>query len=50
LFRLYFGVIIKTDIAFLRGKADIEIVLSQTIGLVDQEGVAAVGGFIRSLR
>ncbi len=47
---LGFGVKTKTDIDFLRGKADIAVVGSQTIRLVDKEGVGAVGEFIRSLR
>jgi len=47
---LGFGVKDKTDVDFLIGKADIAVIGSQTIRLVDQEGVDAVGGFIRSLR
>jgi tryptophan synthase alpha chain len=35
---------------FLKAKADIAVVGSQTIRLVDEEGVGAVGEFIRSLR
>ena len=47
---LGFGVKEKKDVDFLRGKADIAVVGSQTIRLVDQEGVGAVGEFIKSLR
>jgi tryptophan synthase alpha chain len=46
---LGFGVKDKTDVDFLKGKADIAVIGSQTIRLVDQEGVGAVGGFIKSL-
>ena len=47
---LGFGVKEKSDIDFLRGKVDIAVVGSQTIRLVDESGVDAVGGFIRELR
>ncbi|MFC1828932.1 tryptophan synthase subunit alpha [Thermodesulfobacteriota bacterium] len=47
---LGFGVQEKSDVDFLRGKADIAVVGSQTIRLVDTSGVDAVGGFIRALR
>lgn len=47
---LGFGVKSKTDIDFLKGKVDIAVVGSQTIRLVDKEGIGTVGGFIRSLR
>ncbi|MGD2151368.1 MAG: tryptophan synthase subunit alpha [Desulfobacterales bacterium] len=47
---LGFGVKEKEDVDFLKGKADIAVVGSQTIRLVDQEGVGAVGQFIKSLR
>jgi len=46
---LGFGVKDKTDVDFLKGKADIAVIGSQTIRLVDQEGVGAVNGFIKSL-
>lgn len=45
-----FGVQDAEDVAFLRGKVDIAVVGSATLRLVDQQGVAAVGGFIRGLR
>ncbi|MBW1728702.1 MAG: tryptophan synthase subunit alpha [Deltaproteobacteria bacterium] len=47
---LGFGVKEKEDVDFLKGKADIAVVGSQTIRLVDQKGVGAVGQFIKSLR
>lgn len=47
---LGFGVKEKKDVDFLKGKADIAVVGSQTIRLVDQKGVGAVGQFIKSLR
>jgi tryptophan synthase alpha chain len=47
---LGFGVKEKQDVDFLKGKADIAVVGSQTIRLVDQEGVGAVSKFIKSLR
>ena len=47
---LGFGVKEKKDVDFLTGKADIAVVGTQTIRLVDQDGVGAVGEFIKSLR
>jgi tryptophan synthase alpha chain len=47
---LGFGVKDKSDVDFLRAKVDIAVIGSQTIRLVDEEGVTAVGGFIRGLR
>lgn len=47
---LGFGVKEKADIDFLKGKVDIAIVGTQTIRLVDQEGVGAIQGFIQGLR
>ncbi len=47
---LGFGVKDKTDIDFLKGKADIAVIGTQTIRLMEQEGVEAVEGFIRNLR
>ncbi len=46
---LGFGVKEKSDIDFLKGKADIAVIGTQTIRLVDEEGVGVVGEFIRSL-
>jgi len=45
-----FGVKSREDVDFLRGKAEIAVIGSQTIRLVEERGVSAVGGFIRSLR
>jgi tryptophan synthase alpha chain len=47
---LGFGIKEKSDIDFLKGKADIAVIGSQTIRVMEQEGVAAVENFIRSLR
>ncbi len=47
---LGFGVKERRDVDFLKEKADIAVIGSQTIRLVDQAGVAAVDGFIRGLR
>lgn len=45
-----FGVKEKSDVDFLKGKADIAVIGSQTIRVVDEEGVGAIGDFIRGLR
>ncbi|MGA7876494.1 MAG: tryptophan synthase subunit alpha [Desulfoferrobacter sp.] len=47
---LGFGVKEKADIDYLRGKADIAVIGTQTIRVMEQEGVGAVGNFIRGLR
>lgn len=47
---LGFGVKDKADIDFLTGKADIAVIGTQTIRIVEQQGVAAVRGFIEGLR
>ena len=47
---LGFGVKDKDDIDFLKGKVDIAVIGTQTIRLVETQGVAAVGDFIRRLR
>jgi tryptophan synthase alpha chain len=47
---LGFGVKDKADVDFLKGKTDIAIIGTQTIRLMDQEGVGVVGDFIRTLR
>jgi tryptophan synthase alpha chain len=47
---LGFGIKEKSDIDFLKGKADIAVIGSQTIRVMEQKGVAAVGDFIRNLR
>ena len=47
---LGFGVKDRQDVDFLRGKADIAVIGTATIDLVDRKGVAAVGPFIKGLR
>jgi tryptophan synthase alpha chain len=47
---LGFGVKDRTDVDFLKGKADIAVIGTQTIRLVDSQGIGAVGAFIRGLR
>ena len=45
-----FGVKDKADVDFLREKADIAVIGSQSIRIVDDQGVGAIGDFIRELR
>ncbi len=45
-----FGVKDRQDVEFLRGKADIAVIGSQTIRLVDEKGATAAGDFIRELQ
>ena len=47
---LGFGIKEKSDVDFLKGKADIAVIGSRTIEVMEQKGVAAVGDFIRGLR
>jgi tryptophan synthase alpha chain len=47
---LGFGIKTKADIDFLRGKADIAVIGSQVIRIMEQRGIAAVGDYIRGLR
>lgn len=47
---LGFGVKERADVESLRGKADIAVVGSQTIRVMEEHGVDAVGDFIASLR
>jgi tryptophan synthase alpha chain len=46
---LGFGIKEKSDIEFLKGKADIAVIGSQTIRILEQKGIAAVGEYIRGL-
>jgi tryptophan synthase alpha chain len=46
---LGFGVKEKKDVDFLKGKVDIAIIGTQTIRLIDEKGISAVGDFIRSV-
>ena len=45
-----FGVKQKEDVDFLKGKADIAVIGTQTIRVVEERGVHSVGDFIRGLR
>ena len=45
-----FGLQDKADIDFLNGKADIAVIGSQTIRIMEEKGIASVKDFIRSLR
>ncbi|MCP4682283.1 MAG: tryptophan synthase subunit alpha [Desulfobacterales bacterium] len=47
---LGFGIKEKADIDFLKGKADIAVIGTQTIRIMEKDGVSSVGDFIRSLR
>lgn len=47
---LGFGVKDKGDMDFLKGKADIAVIGSQTIRIVEDQGMRSVGEFIRGLR
>ena len=46
---LGFGVKEKADIDYLKGKADIAVIGTQTIRIMDKEGIGPVGDFIQSL-
>jgi tryptophan synthase alpha chain len=45
-----FGIREKADVDFLRGKADIAVIGTQSIRIMEEDGVKAVGEFIHSLR
>lgn len=45
-----FGVKEKTDVDFLRGKADIAVVGSETLRVLERDGVEAVSPFLKALR
>jgi len=47
---LGFGVKEKADVDYLSGKVDIAVIGTRMIEIIDEDGVAAVGPFIRSLR
>jgi tryptophan synthase alpha chain len=47
---LGFGVKDRADVDYLRGRADLAVIGTQTIRLVEESGVAAVKPFIESLR
>lgn len=44
-----FGVKERADVDYLKGKADIAVIGSQTIRIVEERGAAATGDFIRSI-
>jgi tryptophan synthase alpha chain len=47
---LGFGVSAREDVGFLRGKAEVAVVGSQALRLLNRDGIPAVGNFFRSLR
>ena len=47
---LGFGIKEKADIDFLKGKADIAVIGTQTIRIMEEQGIASVGNFVRGLR
>ncbi len=47
---LGFGVRDRGDVDFLKGKADIAVIGTETIRIVERQGIGAVGPFIRGLR
>ncbi len=47
---LGFGVTDKADFDYLKGKADIAVVGTQMIRIIEEKGIASVGGFIRDLQ
>ena len=47
---LGFGIKARSDIEYLKGKADIAVIGSQTIRVMEENGIEAVGEFIRGLR
>ena len=46
---LGFGVKDKADVDFLAGKADIAVIGSQTLRVVENQGIEAMGRFIRQI-
>ena len=44
-----FGVKDKADVNYLKGKADIAVIGSQTIRIVEEHGVSAIEGFIKTI-
>ena len=47
---LGFGIKGRADVGFLRGQTDIAVIGTETIRMIEEQGVASVRGFIRSLR
>jgi len=40
----------RADIQFLKGRADMAVVGTQTLRVMEEKGIEAVGDFIRDLR
>ena len=47
---LGFGVSSQEDVQFLRGKAEVAVVGSQALRILNSKGIGAVGDFFRALR
>jgi tryptophan synthase alpha chain len=47
---LGFGVKDRADVDFLKGKADIAVIGTQTLRVIEEQGIEAVGDFIAGLR
>jgi tryptophan synthase alpha chain len=47
---LGFGVKDRADVEFLKGKVDLAVIGTQTIRLIEERGIGAVGDFIAELR
>lgn len=45
-----FGIKDKSDMDFLKGRADIAVIGTRSINIMEKDGIAAVGDFIRGLR
>jgi tryptophan synthase alpha chain len=45
-----FGVQERADVDFLRGKADVAVVGSETLRILDQKGLPGIKPFLQSLR
>jgi len=45
-----FGISTREDVGMLEGRADMAVLGTATIRLVDEKGAEAVGPFLRSLR
>jgi tryptophan synthase alpha chain len=47
---LGFGIKERADVDYLKGKAEIAIIGTQTIRIIEKEGIKAVGSFVKGLR
>jgi tryptophan synthase alpha chain len=47
---LGFGVKEKSDLDYLKGRAEIAVIGTRTIRIIEEEGISSVGDFIRGLR